>query len=157
MGILYYWITLIAVVIIALVIIVISKPHFEDLLIYMLTVCLALYFSIISTAFLHMYFYINIKDSLIYSTIYATFVYPSINYIYIVFSNKWKIAKIFYIILWSIIMTFLELFIVKPLSIVTYTGWNIMPWSPITYFLIFSVTSLFHEMIQRRLKGFKID
>lgn len=127
------------------------KPQFTDLIIYVMTACIAVYFDIILAEFFKVYCYINREKSLFYSTIYATFVYPAINYQYIAFITKWQWSKILYVLLWTVLLTIIEIVIIRPFGIIVYTGWEIIPWSPIIYILTFGWTSIFYEMLTSRL------
>lgn len=98
-----------------------------------------------------LYYYVSYDNKLIYSSLYDLLIYPCYGAMFsLLMPNKRTYKSIFYYILtWTVFLTFLESVIVYPFHIVIYTGWWIFPYSPIFYAVGLTMAYIYYRIIER--------
>jgi len=78
-------------------------------------------------------------------------VFPSLAISFLKFAPKSKYAVALYIAFCAFALTIFEIIIVVPFKISLYHGWEIIPWSPITYLLAFTLIYIYHQYLEKRM------
>ena len=78
-------------------------------------------------------------------------VFPSLAITFLKFSPRSKYAVAFYVTFWTFALTLFEMFVIVPYKISVYPKWRIIPWSPITYLLAFTLIFAYHKFLEKRL------
>jgi len=99
--------------------------------------------------YLELYHYINPENSLFYIILSAVLIYPIIEVIYTIFLPEKAYSAIIYTATWLVLMLIFELASIYTKTIVL-TGWKIVPWSIITYFITFCWINLLFRYMKKR-------
>lgn len=146
-----FWIYLTIVLMVDLIVIIFRKLKFIDILIVVMIIAVTMSLDMLFCKQFGLYYYVNINYKGWYS-FWANFVItPATGYIftkYIPHKNQWVMV---YIIVWSVVHTLLELYILKPLGIVQYPKWKILPWSIIGYLFTLSWTYIYLRILKKRV------
>lgn len=108
-----------------------------------------LIFELVFGEILGLYYYIEKEVSLIYIILAAVFLYPLIAVLYIFFLPGGLKAYL-YTACFTAAMLLMELISLHTGTIVL-TGWNIMPWSIVTYIVSFCLINIFYGFLERKL------
>ncbi len=149
---LQFWIFLAVSVSLALLSVRIKKITFIDLQIIIMIIAVTMSLDMLFCKQFNLYNYVNTDYKGWYS-FWANFIIaPSLGIIFVKFipESPGKIAL--YIIIWSVLLTALELFILKPATIVIYHGWRPFPYSLIGYILCFILEDIYFESLKKQLK-----
>jgi len=136
---------------IALVAISIRKLTFIDSLVIVMVIALSLGSDMLLCKQFQMYHIVSVDYKGWYSFWSGLLVYPSLAITFIKFAPKSNYAVAFYVTFWSLALTLFEIFIVVPYKISVYAKWQIIPWSPITYFVAFTLIYTYHKFLEQRM------
>ncbi|MBS4539545.1 hypothetical protein GOQ27_13800 [Clostridium sp. D2Q-11] len=151
MGYFGFILIILIIIILASMIILTKGIKFIDTFVVIMTALMALSFDMIYCKQLATYHYVSYDNSGINSLIVGLLVFPSIWIIFISYKPKSKVNTILYILLWSMILTVLEIYVTKPYNIVLYPKWEIIPWSPIVYVLSFVLLLGYRNFIYKKI------
>lgn len=143
-----FWIFFAASVILAGATISIRKLKFIDIQVMIMVAAVSMSCDMIFCKQLKLYHYVDMTLKYIgwYSFWANLIICPAIGLAFIKFiPSRTKIVAL-YIVIWSVMLTLLELFILKPYGILHYPSWRIIPWSTIGY-----VITLIWEYVYYRL------
>jgi hypothetical protein len=96
-----------------------------------------------------LYYYVDKADSLFYIIISAVLLYPVIEVIYTMFLPEKIKPAIIYTVLWTVLLLGYELLSLYTRTIV-FTGWQIVPWSIVTYILTFTWINLLFRHLKKK-------
>lgn len=147
-----FWIFLAISVLLALLSIQIKKITFIDLQIIIMIVAITMSLDMIFCKQLDLYHYVNADYEGWYSFFANFIISPSLGIIFIKFIPKSLRNIVLYILIWLVLLTGLELFILKPTDIVIYHGWRPFPHSFIGYILAFLLEYIYYEILKKQLK-----
>lgn len=152
MGNIAFWVLLTITLAITAIIIKIRKYRLMDFIMAITLVgASAIIDKLLSSQF-HLYYYVDYDNKLIYSAIYDLLIYPCYGAMFSVFmprSRKYKSAG-YYILSWTMFLTFLEAIVIYPFHIVIYTGWWIFPYSPIFYVVGLTITYIYYQLVENK-------
>lgn len=99
-----------------------------------------------------LYYYVDYDNKLIYSAIYDLLIYPCYGamFSFLMPKNRSYKSAVYYILSWTIFLTFLEAIVVYPFHIVNYTGWWIFPYSPIFYVIGLTITYIYYQLVENK-------
>lgn len=152
MGLLGFWIITVIAVLTATVTVWIRQISFADIMAAIMVALLTLSFDMIFCKQLFTYYYVDKKFMGINSLIVGLLVFPSIAVVFNSFSPKGVGQVVIYIGIWTTTLTLLELYIAKPLGIVVYDEWKVIPWSPVVYILSFTWLFVYTKTIESYVK-----
>ena len=147
----FFYGSLIGLWMLFLVCCIIRKPRLSDLLIGLITIGYSVSFDTLLGEYQGLYHYINTEHSLLYSTISGIALYPLLNILYTMFLPKKKSTVLVYTVLWIAAMLLFELASLYAKTIVL-TGWNIWPWSFVTYIATYAWIYPLHQHLEKRIK-----
>lgn len=132
---------------------------FRHLIIWITYSLYSLTYEIIFGVILQLYYYIIPEDSIVYILLSSLVFYPVKIVLYIFFLPEGRRA-IWYTAVWTLALLAVEIISVFTKTIV-FTGWEIMPWSLITYIATFALVSLYDRYLRKTagdipLKGGKV-
>ncbi|KGK85987.1 hypothetical protein [Clostridium sp. HMP27] len=147
-----FWLLLTITLAITAIIIKIRKYKLMDFIMAISLVgASAIIDKLLSSQF-QLYYYVDYDNKLIYSSIYDLLIYPCYGIMFSVFmpgSRKYKSAA-YYILSWTVFLTFVEAIVVYPFHIVIYTGWWIFPYSPIFYVVGLTITYIYYQIVENK-------
>lgn len=152
MGYIPFWTFLIVSVALAIVTLSIRKVRFADIQFIIMVIALGFTLDMIFCKWLALYHWVSMEHRGFYSLWACLFIYPSIAVIFLKFLPERMGWLIIYILLWSSGLTLLEIYIIKPLGIVQYPAWHIIPWSPVGYVLGLIWIQFYYKLVEKRLK-----
>lgn len=147
-----FWILLAITLMITAITIKIKKYKLMD---FMMTISLigvsGIIDKLLSSQF-QLYYYVNYDNKLIYSSIYDLLIYPCYGamFSFLMPRNRNYKSAVYYILSWTIFLTFLESVVVYPFHIVIYTGWWIFPYSPIFYAVGLTITYIYYQVVENK-------
>lgn len=148
---LQFWIFLVITVSLALLS-TRKKFTFIDFQIIIMIIAITMSLDMIFCKQLDLYHYVNADYKGWYS-FWANFIIaPSLGIVFIKFVPKSLRNIVLYILIWSVLLTALELFILNPANIVINHGWRPFPYSLIGYILCFMIECIYFESLKKRLK-----
>ncbi len=148
---LQFWIFLAITAFLALLSVRIKQITFIDLQIIIMIIAVTMSLDMLLCKQFNLYHYVN--DYKGWYSFWANFIIaPSLGILFIKFipESPGKIAL--YIIIWSVLLTALELFILKPANIVIYHGWRPFPYSLVGYILCFILEYIYLGSLKKRQK-----
>ncbi|MDQ2085571.1 hypothetical protein RBH29_03875 [Herbivorax sp. ANBcel31] len=126
------------------------KPlDFRSFVIAVTTIAYSLIYEIILGEYYGLYYYINQNNSIIYMVLAGILLYPSLNVIYVLFLPKQIKNTILYTFFWIIAMIIFEYGSLLFKTIV-FTGWELIPWSIVTYLGTYLWIYLLYRYISNR-------
>ena len=130
----------------------VRKPRFTDLQVVIMVIALAMSCDMIFCKQLKMYHYVDMSLKYIgWYSFWANFIAaPALGLVFIKFIPSKVIRITFYILIWSIVLTFLESYVLKPLGILYTPVWRTVPWSLIGYFIVLVLESAYFRILERR-------
>ena len=143
-----FWILFITVLVVSGVIIAFRKIRFIDLQLIIMVAALSMSCDMIFCKQFGLYTYINTEYRGWYSFWTNLFIFPAWGFIYIKFVPKTIKGISIYIVGWTVASTLFELLVAKPLGIVQYNGWNIIPYSTIGYFLLLIWIYVYYRILK---------
>jgi len=146
-----YWTMVAVFIVIALVAISIHKITFIDSLVIVMVIALSMGSDMLLCKQFHMYYIVSIDYRGWYSFWSGILVFPSLAITFLKFVPRSNYAVAFYVTLWTFALTLFEIFIVVPYRISVYPKWQIIPWSPITYLVAFTVIYFYHKFLEKRI------
>lgn len=142
-----FWTFFAAVVSIAVVVIAFRKLRLIDFQIMILVAAITMSCDMLFCKQYNMYHYISVEYKGWYSFWGNLIILPIWALVFIKFLPKSLIRVAGYIILWTVISTMIELFIIKPFGIVVYSKWKIHFYSPIGYFLVLLFVYVYYRIL----------
>lgn len=108
---------------------IIKKPKFIDLQIFIMVIALSMSCDMIFCKQLNLYYYVVVAFKGWYSFWGDFIIVPAFGLIFIKFLpvKKWAVAV--YIVSWSICDTLFEEYLTKPLGIILYPKWQVVPYT----------------------------
>lgn len=99
-----------------------------------------------------LYYYVNYDYKLIYSSLYDLLIYPCYGAMFSLLmpSNRTYKSIFYYILSWTVFLTFLESVVVYPFHIIIYTGWSIFPYSPIFYLAGLTMAYIYYQVVKNK-------
>ena len=97
----------------------------------------------------HLYYYIYPEDSLVYILLASFLLYPLYIILYLFFLPCGR-KVIWYSAGWIIVMQFFEIVSLYTRTVVL-TGWEIIPWSPVTYIVSYFLVYIYNGYLQRAI------
>jgi hypothetical protein len=146
-----YWTMVAVFMVMALVAISIHKLTFVDSLVIVMVIALSMGSDMLLCKQFQMYYIVSIDYRGWYSFWSSIMVFPSLAITFIKFAPRSNFAVAFYVIFWTLALTLFEMFIVVPYRISVYPKWQIIPWSPITYLVAFTVIYAYHKFLEKRI------
>ncbi|WP_202708244.1 hypothetical protein [Sporosalibacterium faouarense] len=146
-----FWILLIILIILGCISIGFHKLSFADIQIIIMTTALGFASDMLLCKQFGQYYFVAKNYRGWYSFWACVGMNPALALIYIKLLPKKRIRLIFYIGLWSLALTLLELFIALPYGIVHYPRWRILPWSPILYIVVFIWEYIYYKWLKKNL------
>jgi hypothetical protein len=147
-----FWIFFILAIVITGVIAAIKKIRFIDVQLVIMVAALALSCDMLLCKQFNLYHYIDPEFRGWYSFWANLFIVPAWGFLFIKFVPK-KNDNIkgtaVYIIAWTIASTLFELFVVRPLGIVIYNGWNVILYSSTGYFVVLTWIYVYYRLMLR--------
>lgn len=143
----------ITMLLIDIVFILNKKLNFLDFVIILsLMSSIGILNSLLSEQF-QLYYYVSKNLTHVYFVLYDIVVYPTFAILFTQFLliKKAKVYIIIYNITWICFMTLFELLIIKPMGIIVYTGWRIIPYSPIFYMVSYPLVTLYYIKLRKIL------
>jgi len=114
------------------------------------TVAYSLLYETLLGEYFKLYYYIEPQKSILYIILAGLLIYPVLNIIYTMFLPA-KIKPILvYTSLWTIAMLVFEYASILTKTVV-FTGWQMFPWSLITYILTYLWIYLFYSYLEKRI------
>jgi hypothetical protein len=147
-----FWIFFAVIIIIAGAVVSVRKLRFIDVQIIIMVAAIALSCDMLFCKQYSMYTYINAEHKGWYSFWANTFILPAWGLIFIKFVPKSIKGTTVYIAAWTLISTMFELFIAKPIGLVLYPRWRIIPYSPIGYTLVFTWVYVYYRLLLNHCK-----
>lgn len=147
-----FWIFLGITFIIFLVAISIHKLNFIDIQIIIMVIAVTMSLDMLFCKQLSLYNYVNVEYRGWYS-FWANFIItPAFAIIFIKFIPNGRRKITFYILMWSIFCTLLELYVLRPTGIVHYSVWEPFPFSTIGYVLVLVWEYAYFRILENQLK-----
>lgn len=144
-----FWTLFALVVITTGVILAIKKVRFIDVQLMLMISALALACDMLFCKQFDLYHYISNDYQGWYSFWANLFIVPAWGLLFIKFAPKSNIGIAFYTVVWAAASTFFELYIVKPIGIILYHGWSIIPHSAIGFLLVLTWTYVYYRLMLR--------
>ncbi len=129
-----------------------KRVSFADAMMAHMAVTLSFAFDMIICKQLKMYHYVSCKYGAVNSLLAGLLAFPAISIIFTSFLPKTKMKIGMYIGIWTVALTLLELYIAKPLDIILYDKWRILPWSPVVYIVSFILLLGYRKIILNHVK-----
>lgn len=142
-----FWTFIATVVSIAAIVIAFRKLRLIDIQIMILVAAITMSCDMIFCKQYNMYHYISVEYRGWYSFWGNLIILPVWGLVFIKLLPKSFKSVTGYILLWTVISTMIELFIIKPLGIVVYSKWNILFHSPIGYFLVLLFVYVYYRIL----------
>lgn len=142
-----FWTFFALTLILAGIIAKIRRLRFIDIQIMLMIAALALACDMLFCKQFKLYSYINIEYKGWYSFWANLFVIPVWGLTFIKFVPKSFKGAALYIALWTMISTIFELLVIKPLGIVLYFQWKIIPYSVIGYILLLVWIYIYYRIL----------
>lgn len=98
---------------------------------------------------LHLYYYITPETSAAYIIVASLLLYPVMIILYSLFLPRKKV--LWYTMGWILLFQMLELLSIYTRTVVL-IGWEIIPWSPVTYLLTYLFVYWFDGILQKKIK-----
>ena len=99
---------------------------------------------------MHLYYYLDQENNIVYSMLYYIIVYPASGIVYSRLFPKnetvWNLGM--YSLAWIVIYIILEIFVIKRYNVIVYTGWKVIPYSLLLYVIAFP---LYYKTIRKKL------
>jgi hypothetical protein len=125
-----------------------KTPDIRHLIIGITSIAYSMTYDIIFGDIFELYYYIDLRYSTLYMVIEGILLYPALNIIYTLFLPQRLSNTLYYTIYWIAGVFLLEHITILTRTIVL-TGWNVLPWSILTYI----VTFLWINLLYRYLTG----
>ncbi|OCL27171.1 hypothetical protein U472_06760 [Orenia metallireducens] len=122
----------------------------KHLIIGITTIAYSLLYEVLLGEYLDLYYYIKDKESILYTLLAGILVYPILNIIYTLFLPKKTRPVLIYTGLWIIAMLIFEYLSLLTKTVV-FTGWRMIPWSPLTYMVNYLWIYLFYRYLEKRI------
>lgn len=151
MGVVSFWVLFSIMLIIDIVFIFNKKLGIADFIVILTLMSLVgILHSLLGNQF-HLYYYVSKKLNNAYFVFYDIVVYPALAILFIRYLLIKRTLRyiIIYNILWICFMTLFELLIVKPMGIVVYTGWRIIPKSIYFYGIAYPLATLYYIRLKK--------
>lgn len=147
-----FWILMIVTLSITAVTIKIRKYKLMDFIMTISLVGISAIIDKLLSAQLQLYYYVNYENKLIYSTLYDLLIYPCYGAMFSLLMprNTGYKSAVYYILSWTVFLTFLEAAVVYPFHIVIYTGWWILPYSPIFYVVGLTMAYIYYQVVENK-------
>lgn len=142
-----FWTLFAIVVCIAIVVIIFRKLRFIDIQIMILVAAISMSCDMLFCKQYNMYRYISADYRGWYSFWANLIIIPVWGFVFIKFVPKSNKGASTYIIVYTIISTLIELFVIKPSGIVIYQTWQIVPFSIVGYFLVLTLTYAYYRIM----------
>lgn len=149
MSYVFFYGTIVVLWVCFLVICYYKRPRFHHAIIGLATVAYALTYETLFGGWAKLYYYLDSSNSLLYIVVSAILIYPALNVIYILFLPNRSVWL--YSLCWILGMLLFE-YITVEVKIINFTGWNPIPWSPLTYIVTYSWVYLFYRYLLKRMK-----
>lgn len=149
-----FWILLILLVALAVLSVRFQKLYFIDIQIFFMTATLGFAADMLLCKQFKQYFFVSQEYKGWYSFWACIAMNPAIGLIYINLLPKKKILLPFYIGIWTLALTLLEVYIAVPFGIIHYPRWRIFPWSPIVYISTFIWEYIYFKWLKKKLNYF---
>ena len=148
-----FWILMAVFVLMALVAIFLRGFNFIDFQVIVMIIAISLTFDMVMCKWLNQYYSYVVTDTLkaFYSLIFCLIGYPAIGITYLKFLPASWGKVLLYIVVWVAGLTILEI-LTKPLGIVIYKTWKIIPYSPIIYVLSFAWEYGYYKVLQKHMR-----
>jgi len=142
-----FWIFFAVSLIAAGISLVIRKPRFIDIQIFLMAAALVMSCDMIFCKQYHLYHYGLEGYAGWYSFWANLFIIPALGIVFIKFVPEGLKGVLIYIAVWTIAFTWFEIFVTAPLGILHYTGWKVFPYSTIGYIIAFSLEYGYYKML----------
>ena len=150
MNVFLFYISILIVWIVFLSIILKKPIGISVIMIGIVSATYSLVYDVTLGEYFGLYYYIDLKNSVLYMILGALFLYPVLNMIYAIFLPHNRKTIIAYTFLWIICMLFFEYITILTKTIV-FTGWKPIPWSIITYILTYYGIYTLYNYINTRI------
>ncbi len=153
MGYIPFWVFTGLLVILAITAAFIYKVGFIDIQAMILVIAAGFILDMVLSNLLGLFYWVSIEHQLFYSMWACLLIYPSTAFLYLKLLPVRIGRSIIYTLLFTLLLTLLELFILKPLQIVQYPIWRITPWSPIGYIFVLICVQFYYRLVIKRING----
>ncbi|MDF2893038.1 MAG: hypothetical protein K0R80_3405 [Clostridia bacterium] len=147
-----FWIFFILVLILAGVSAAIRKLRFIDVQIMIMIAALTMSCDMLFCKQYHLYNYVSTEYKGWYSFWANLIIIPALGLVFIKFIPKTLKGVAAYIAVWTALSTTFEILIAKPLGILIYSRWRIIPYSVIGYILVFTWEYAYYRILVRYYK-----
>jgi hypothetical protein len=147
-----FWILFIVVLLIAVIVAVVRKLRFIDIQLMTMIATIVLACDMLFCKQFKLYSYISIEYKGWYSFWANLLMIPALGLIFVKLAPKNIIRVILYIAVWVVASAMFEIFIAKPLGIVLYPKWRIIPYSPIGYSLLLTWIYIYYGILLNKTK-----
>lgn len=146
----HFWTFFAIVVIITSIIAAVKKIRFADVQVMIMVAAFALACDMLFCKQFELYHYVNMAYRGWYSFWVNLFIVPSWGFLFIKFIPKTTRKVIIYFSVLIVISTLFELFVIAPLGITLYHGWNIIVYSTIGYAVLLILIYAYYKMILKQ-------
>ena len=142
-----FWSLFIIALILTGIVSTVKKMRFIDVQLIIMTAALALSCDMLLCKQFDLYHYISLDYKGWYSLWANIVIVPAWGFLFIKLLPKSNLGAALYITVWTLTSTLFELFVVKPVGVVVYHGWNIIPYSLIGFFLVLTWIYTYYRIL----------
>ena len=143
----HFWTFFATILILEGVVVAVHKLRFIDVQIMIMIAALAMSCDMLFCKQYKLYSFVSVEYKGWYSFWANLFILPAWGLAFIKFVPKSIKGVAMHIAVWTVISTMFELFIAKPLGIVLYVRWRIIPYSPIGYILVLTFVYVYYRIL----------
>ena len=152
MDIVGYWTLIVITMLIAIITIYFRKFRFIDFQYIVMAWAVGFALDMLFCKWLGLYSWVSKMHKGFYSFWVCLLFYPAVAIIFLKFRPLRTMWITIYIAFCSIAFTIFELGITRPLGIVKYAKWHILPWSPLGYIIVLTILLAYYKIVEKRLK-----
>jgi len=146
-----FWILIAVFLLLALITIKIKGFTVIDYHLIIMIIVISFFLDMVFCKWLGYYAYVVTHDlKAFYSLIFCVIGYPALGLIFIKFAPSTKLKLALYILGHTAALTILEI-IVKPLKIIIYNEWKIIPYSPLIYLLSYIWIYFYYQVLKKHI------